>query len=109
MYDKHCMNLSKEEVESKIAAGEEYVIRLKVPKNEDIIFTDIVKGTITINSSEVDDQVLIKSDGFPTYHFAVVVDDHLMGITHAVRGEEWLTSTPKQKLIYDYLGWNMPM
>ncbi|MBP1927397.1 nondiscriminating glutamyl-tRNA synthetase [Sedimentibacter acidaminivorans] len=109
MYDKHCMNLTKEEVESKIAAGEEYVIRLKVPKNEDITFTDLVKGTITINSSEVDDQVLIKSDGFPTYHFAVVVDDHLMGITHAVRGEEWLTSTPKQKLIYDYLGWNMPM
>ncbi len=109
MYDKHCMNLTKEEVESKIASGEEYVIRLKVPKNEDITFTDLVKGTITINSSEVDDQVLIKSDGFPTYHFAVVVDDHLMGITHAVRGEEWLTSTPKQKLIYDYLGWNMPM
>ncbi len=108
MYDKHCMNLSKEEVESKIASGEEYVIRLKVPQNKDITFNDLVKGTITINSSEVDDQVLIKSDGFPTYHFAVVVDDHLMGITHAVRGEEWLTSTPKQKLIYDYLGWNMP-
>lgn len=108
MYDKHCIQLSKEEIESKITAGEEYVIRLKVPENEDITFTDLVKGTITINSSEVDDQVLIKSDGFPTYHFAVVVDDHLMEITHSVRGEEWLTSTPKQKLIYDYLGWDMP-
>ena len=108
MYDKHCVNLSKEEVAEKIAAGEEYVIRLKVPENVDITFTDLVKGTITINSSEVDDQVLIKSDGFPTYHFAVVVDDHLMDISHVVRGEEWLTSTPKQKLIYEYLEWNMP-
>jgi len=108
MYDKHCVNLSKEDVEAKIAAGEEYVIRLNVPENVDLTFNDIVKGEITINSSEVDDQVLIKSDGFPTYHFAVVVDDNLMGITHVVRGEEWLTSTPKQKLIYEYLGWEMP-
>lgn len=108
MYDKHCLNLSKEEIEKKIAAGEEYVIRLKVPENKDITWTDPVKGEITINTSEVDDQVLIKSDGFPTYHFAVVVDDHLMGITHAVRGEEWLTSTPKQKILYDYFGWDMP-
>lgn len=108
MYDKHCMNLSKSEVEKKIAAGESFVIRLKVPENQDITFTDTVKGTITIHSSEVDDQVLIKSDGFPTYHFAVVVDDHLMKISHVVRGEEWLTSTPKQKLIYEYLGWDMP-
>lgn len=108
MYDKHCINLSKEEVEAKIAADEEYVIRLNVPQNVDLTFNDIVKGEITINSSEVDDQVLIKSDGFPTYHFAVVVDDHLMEITHVVRGEEWLTSTPKQKLIYEYLGWEMP-
>ncbi|MEG2018491.1 MAG: glutamate--tRNA ligase [Clostridium sp.] len=108
MYDKHCQSLSKEEVEKRLANGEEYVIRLKVPENEDISWSDPVKGTITINSSEVDDQVLLKSDGFPTYHLAVVVDDHLMEITHAVRGEEWLTSTPKQKLLYDYLGFKMP-
>lgn len=108
MYDKHCQSLSKEEVEKRIANGEEYVIRLNVPANQDITWSDPVKGTITINSSEVDDQVLIKSDGFPTYHFAVVIDDHLMEITHAVRGEEWLTSTPKQKLLYDYFGFEMP-
>ncbi|QSX05964.1 glutamate--tRNA ligase [Sedimentibacter sp. zth1] len=108
MYDRHCRNMSKEEVQNRIDAGQEYVIRLVVPDNKDITWTDPVKGQITINSSEVDDQVLIKSDGFPTYHFAVVIDDHLMGITHAVRGEEWLTSTPKQKLLYDYFGFEMP-
>ncbi len=108
MYDKHCQNLSKEEVEKRLTNGEEYVIRLKVPENEDITWSDPVKGTITINSSEVDDQVLIKSDGFPTYHLAVVVDDYLMKITHVVRGEEWLTSTPKQKLLHDYFGFEMP-
>lgn len=108
MYDKHCRNLSKEEVEAKIAAGEEYVIRLKMPENKDITFHDAIKGNITINSSEVDDQVLIKSDGFPTYHFAVVVDDHLMQISHVVRGEEWLTSTPKQQVLYEDFGWDVP-
>lgn len=108
MYDKHCRNLSKEDIDKKLAAGEDYVIRLVVPEDKDITWVDPVKGEITINSSEVDDQVLIKSDGFPTYHFAVVVDDHLMGITHAVRGEEWITSTPKQKILYDYFGWVMP-
>ncbi len=108
MYDRHCLNLSKEEIEKKIAAKEEYVIRLKVPKDKDITFNDAVRGKITINTSEVDDQVLIKSDGFPTYHFAVVVDDHLMKITHVVRGEEWLTSTPKQIILYNYFGWEAP-
>ncbi len=108
MYDKHCQSLSKEEVEKRLTNGEEYVVRLKVPENEDITWSDPVKGTITINSSEVDDQVLIKSDGFPTYHLAVVVDDYLMKITHVVRGEEWLTSTPKQKLLHDYFGFEMP-
>lgn len=108
MYDKHCRDLTKEEVQSKIAAGEEYVIRLRMPDNKDITFHDAIKGSITINSSEVDDQVLIKSDGFPTYHFAVVVDDHLMEISHVVRGEEWLTSTPKQQVLYEYFGWNVP-
>ncbi len=108
MYDKHCLCLSKEEIQNRINAGEEHVIRLNVPENTDVTWIDPVKGEITINTSEVDDQVLLKSDGFPTYHMAVVVDDHLMGITHAVRGEEWLTSTPKQKLIYDFLGFQMP-
>lgn len=108
MYDGHCKNMSKEEVQKRIEAGEEYVIRLNVPKNQDITFNDGVRGKVTINSDTVDDQVLIKSDGFPTYHFAVVVDDHLMGVTHVIRGEEWLTSTPKHILLYDMLGFEKP-
>lgn len=108
MYDRHCRGLSKEEIEKRIEAGEPYVIRMVIPDNKDITWVDPVKGEITINTSEVDDQVLLKSDGYPTYHLAVVVDDHLMGITHVVRGEEWLTSTPKEKLLYDYFGWEMP-
>lgn len=108
MYDKQCRSLTKEEVNEKIAAGEEWVIRLRMPENEDVTFEDAVRGKITINTSEVDDQVLIKSDGFPTYHFAVVIDDYLMKITHVVRGEEWLTSTPKQIVLYNYFGWEAP-
>lgn len=108
MYDRNCINLSKEEIKKRIDSGEEYVIRLKVPENKDIVFKDVVKGEITINTSEIDDQVLIKADGFPTYHFAVVVDDYLMKITHVVRGDEWLTSTPKQIILYNYFGWNVP-
>lgn len=107
-YDGHCKNLSKEEIEKKIAAGEEYVIRLKLPENTDITFDDRIKGKITINTDELDDQVLIKSDGFPTYHFAVVIDDHMMGITHVVRGEEWISSTPKHIYLYDCFGWEKP-
>jgi nondiscriminating glutamyl-tRNA synthetase len=107
-YDGHCRNLSKEEVQRRVAAGEEYVIRLRMPENSIISFYDEVRGDININSDEVDDQVLIKSDGFPTYHFAVVIDDHLMGITHVIRGEEWLPSTPKHVLLYEAFGWEKP-
>ena len=107
-YDGHCKSLSKEEVQKRIEAGEEYVIRLKMPENTDIAFDDVVRGRVVINSDTVDDQVLMKSDGFPTYHFAVVVDDHLMGITHIIRGEEWLTSTPKHVLMYEMFGWEKP-
>jgi nondiscriminating glutamyl-tRNA synthetase len=107
-YDGHCRNLSKEEIDKRIAAGEEHVVRLKMPEDSIISFYDEVRGDININSDEVDDQVLIKSDGFPTYHFAVVIDDHLMGITHVIRGEEWLPSTPKHVLLYDAFGWEKP-
>jgi glutamate--tRNA ligase len=107
-YDGHCKSLSKEEIQRRIANGEEYVIRLKMPKNVDIAFDDVVRGRVVINSDTVDDQVLMKSDGFPTYHFAVVVDDHLMKVTHIIRGEEWLTSTPKHVMMYEMFGWEKP-
>ena len=107
-YDGHCKNLSKEEVEAKIAAGEEYVIRLKLPENHVIKFTDLVRGETEFNTDELDDQVLIKTDGFPTYHFAVVVDDHMMKITHVIRGEEWISSTPKHVYLYEAFGWEAP-
>lgn len=108
-YDGHCRNLSREEAQNRIMDGESFVIRLKMPDNHEIVFQDEVRGRISINSDEVDDQVLIKSDGFPTYHFAVVVDDHLMGITHVIRGEEWLPSTPKHVLLYEAFGWEKPV
>lgn len=108
MYDRHCRSLNTGEAKKRIEAGEECTVRLKIPENKDISFEDIVKGKITINTNEVDDQVLIKTDGFPTYHFAVVVDDHLMKITHVVRGDEWLVSTPKQVILYEAFGWEMP-
>lgn len=107
-YDGHCRNLSKEAVEEKIAKGESYVIRLRLPENKDIAFTDVVRGNVVVNTADMDDQVLIKSDGFPTYHFAVVVDDHLMGISHVIRGEEWLISTPKHVYLYEAFGWKAP-
>ncbi len=107
-YDGHCRNLSEEEIKKRINAGEPYVIRLKLPENKDIIFHDAVRGDVTINTDDLDDQVLIKADGFPTYHFAVVVDDHLMGITHVIRGEEWLPSTPKHVYLYECFGWKAP-
>ena len=107
-YDGKCKGLTKEEAEEKVANGEEYVVRLKMPKNQDLEFDDLVRGHISINSKDVDDQVLLKSDGFPTYHMAVVVDDHLMGITHAVRGEEWISSTPKHVYLFEALGWESP-
>ncbi|MDO5040623.1 MAG: glutamate--tRNA ligase [Peptoniphilus sp.] len=107
-YDGFCRGISTDEAKNRIAAGEEYVVRLKLPRNENIEFHDAVRGKVVINSDEMDDQVLMKSDGFPTYHLAVVVDDHLMGITHVVRGEEWLPSTPKHVYLYQAFGWEAP-
>ena len=106
---EYCQIGSSEEVEKRIANGEKYVIRLKVPQNEDIVFTDLIRGEIKINSDQVDDQVLLKSDGFPTYHLAVVVDDYLMKISHIIRAEEWISSTPKHVLLYKAFGWEMPI
>jgi nondiscriminating glutamyl-tRNA synthetase len=108
MYDKKCRDLKPEEVQKKIEAGEKFVIRMKVPTDEKIYFEDKVFGKIEVDSNTVDDQVLIKTDGFPTYHFAVVVDDHLMEISHIFRGEEWLPSTPKHVLLYKFFGWKVP-
>lgn len=109
MYDKHCLKLNKEEVKQKLAKNESYVIRLNVPNNLQIKIKDELRGEITFESNSVDDQVLMKSDGYPTYFLAVVVDDHLMEITHMVRGEEWLTSSAKIVLLYEYFGWEKPI
>lgn len=108
-YDGLCRNLSLEKVKEKIRKGKKFVIRLKVPQNKKIIVDDLLRGKIVFSSSEVDDQVLLKSDGFPTYHLAVVVDDHLMKISHMVRGEEWLSSAPKHVLLYEYFDWQKPI
>ena len=107
-YDGLCRGVSIEDAKKRIANGESYVIRLKLPENRDIVFEDVIKGRITINTNDMDDQVLIKADGFPTYHFAVV-DDHLMGITHIVRGDEWISSTPKHIYLYEALGFEKPI
>lgn len=107
-YDGFCRNISLEEAKERIAKGEEYVVRLKLPQNHDVKFHDLVRGDIVINTDDIDDQVLLKSDGYPTYHMAVVVDDHLMEITHIVRGEEWLPSTPKHVYLYEAFGWEKP-
>lgn len=107
-YDGFCRSLSLEEAKERVAKGEQHVVRLKLPHNKDIVFNDLVRGNITINTDDTDDQVLLKSDGYPTYHMAVVVDDHLMKITHIVRGEEWLPSTPKHVYLYEVLGWEKP-
>jgi len=108
MYDRRARDLTKEEVNENLKNGWPYVIRLKVPLDEEIRFDDIIKGTIKIDTNIIDDQILLKSDGFPTYHLANVVDDHLMKITHIIRGEEWVTSVPKHILIYRALGWEVP-
>lgn len=107
MYDKHCRNLDPSASKEK-AKSEPYVIRMKIPENETIVCHDEIRGDIQFQSNIVDDQVIVKSDGFPTYHLAVVVDDHLMEITHMVRGEEWISSSPKQVLLYQYFNWEMP-
>jgi len=107
-YDQHCLNLSKEEVQENLDNKIPYTIRMVIPKNETIIFNDLIRGKIKFNTNDIDDQVLIKSNGIPTYHFAAVVDDHLMEISHVFRGEEWLTSTPKHLLLYRYFNWEAP-
>ena len=108
-YDRHCLGLSKEEVNTKLTKNEPYVIRLKIPSDQDFIWDDAVLGKVIVNSKEVDDQVLLKSDGYPTYHLAVVVDDYLMNITHVFRGVEWLPSTPKHIFLYQAFGWTPPV
>jgi glutamyl-tRNA synthetase len=108
-YDKHCLRLSKEEIAENLAMGLPYVIRLNVEPNVKISFDDVIRGFVEFDSSTVDDQVLLKSDGYPTYHLANVIDDHMMRITHVIRGEEWLSSTPKHVLLYDFFGWEKPV
>ncbi len=108
MYDNHCRNLSKEEVEKKRSDQASYVIRMKISHNTKIRVHDQIRGDIEFDSDMIDDQVLIKADGFPTYHLAAIVDDHLMNITDVVRGEEWLPSFPKHILLYQYFGWEPP-
>ena len=108
MYDKHCLHLSKEEIEEKLANGEPYVIRFNMPTEGTTTFQDDIYGAITVPNNELDDLILIKSDGYPTYNFANVVDDHLMGITHVVRGNEYLSSSPKYNRIYEAFEWEIP-
>ncbi len=109
MYDKHCLHLSKEEVEEKLKAGTPYVIRQNNPRTGTTTFHDEIYGDITVDNAELDDMILIKSDGYPTYNFANVVDDHLMGITHVVRGNEYLSSSPKYNRLYEAFGWEVPV
>ena len=108
MYDRLCRNLTKEEADKRIASGEAHVVRMRVPIGEVVRFHDIIRGDVEFDSKTIDDQVLLKSDGFPTYHLANIVDDHLMQITHVIRGEEWLPSTPKHVLLYEAFGWEPP-
>lgn len=108
-YDQHCLHLTPEEIQKNLDNKIPYTIRMTIPRNQTIIFEDLIRGKIKFNTNDIDDQVLIKSNGVPTYHFAVVVDDHLMKITHVFRGEEWLTSAPKHLLLYRYFGWEPPL
>ena len=108
-YDRHCRNLSKEEVEANLAAGIPFVIRQKMPLEGTTSYVDSVFGEISMDNSELQDQILMKADGYPTYNFCHVIDDHLMGVTHVVRGSEYLTSTPKYALLYDAYGWQRPV
>jgi len=108
MYDGLCRTITREEAKKRIAGGEKYVIRLRVPDNGITTFHDLVRGDISFENKLIDDQVLLKSDGYPTYHLGVVVDDHEMHISHVIRGEEWISSTPKHILLYTYFGWELP-
>ncbi|AEB99152.1 glutamate--tRNA ligase [Selenomonas sputigena] len=107
-YDRHCRDLAPEEIERRLAAGTPYVIRQKMPLTGSTTYRDLILGSITIENSELEDQILLKSDGMPTYNFANVVDDHLMEITHVIRGNEYITSTPKHVLLYEFFGWQLP-
>ena len=109
VYDKHCLHLSKEEVEANLAAGKPFVIRQNIPNEGTTTFHDELYGDITVENAELDDMILIKSDGYPTYNFANVVDDHTMNITHVVRGNEYLSSSPKYQRLYDAFGWKSPV
>lgn len=109
IYDKHCLGLSKEEIEEKLASGIPYVIRQNNPRTGTTVFEDEIYGRIEVDNAELDDMILIKSDGYPTYNFANVVDDHLMGITHIVRGNEYLSSSPKYNRLYEAFGWEVPV
>lgn len=108
-YDKHCLNFSQSEIDEKLNSNVPFVIRLNVKQDQKVIFNDVIRETVEFDTNNIDDQVLLKSDGFPTYHLANVVDDHLMEITHVIRGEEWLSSTPKHIILYDYFGWEKPV
>ena len=107
-YDRHCRELGADEVAAKLEAGEAYTVRMKMPLDGETIVPDVLRGDVTFDNTQVDDQILLKSDGFPTYHLACVVDDHLMKITHVIRAEEWITSTPKHVVLYRMFGWDAP-
>ncbi len=108
-YDKHCLGLSEEEIKKNIESGIPYVIRLNINPNETIKFSDFIRGDVEFSGELIDDQILIKSDGYPTYHLANVIDDYLMEVTHVIRGEEWLPSTPKHIILYESFGWKLPV
>lgn len=109
VYDKHCLHLSKEEIEANLAVGKPYVIRINMPSEGETTFQDDIYGEITVPNAELDDMILIKSDGYPTYNFANVIDDHMQGVTHVVRGNEYLSSAPKYNRLYEAFGWEVPV
>lgn len=108
-YDRRCLRLTEEEVQRNLSDGVPFVVRVKIPESTTVAFEDVIREKVEFDSDQIDDQVLMKSDGYPTYHLANVVDDHLMEITHVIRGEEWLSSTPKHVLLYEYFGWKPPI
>ena len=108
-YDRTCLRLSEKEIQDNLSAGKTFVVRMRVPDDTVVKFSDEIRGSVEFKSEQIDDQVLIKSDGYPTYHLANVVDDHLMKISHVIRGEEWLSSTPKHVLLYGFFGWTLPV